>query len=88
MTRVEKKSYRKREAIKLLVEDGEYSLAYAIMLAEQLNDEGKLLDDDYDNLMEWLEARLEPEEEYAEVEDTDPEGTNEPTQEENPIQYE
>ena len=42
MTIIEKKSKRKAKAIKLLVEQGEYSVAYAIMLAEQLNDEGKL----------------------------------------------
>ncbi len=70
MTRIEKKSFRKREAIKLLVEDGEYSVAYAIMFAEQLNDEGKLIDDDYDNLMEWLEEymnkQVEPEAEPIE----------------------
>lgn len=58
-TRIELKSERKRKAIQLLVEDGEYSIAYAMIYAEQLNDEGKLLDDDYDMLLEWLESRLE-----------------------------
>ena len=79
MTRIEKKSFRKREAIKLLVEDGEYSVAYAIMLAEQLNDNGKLLDDDYDNLMEWLEEFMnrpveKPTQESAEEEIAEPIG--------------
>lgn len=66
MTRIEKKSKRKAKAIKLLVEQGEYSVAYAIMLAEQLNDEGKLLDEDYEELVEWLESLLVPEVEEVE----------------------
>ena len=61
MSLIEKKSLRKKKAIMLLVETQEYSLAYAMMLAEQLNDEGKLLDNDYEELAEWLEARMEPE---------------------------
>ena len=60
MTLPEKKSLRKKKAIMQLVEAGEYSLAYAMMLAEQLNDDGKLLDNDYEELAEWLEARMEP----------------------------
>ena len=63
MTLPERKSLRKKKAIMLLVESQEYSLAYAMMLAEQLNDEGKLLDNDYEELAEWLEARMEPIEE-------------------------
>lgn len=66
MTIIEKKSKRKAKAIKLLVESGEYSVAYAIMLAEQLNDEGKLLDEDYEELVEWLESLLVPEVEEVE----------------------
>ena len=60
MTLPEKKSLRKKKAIMQLVESGEYSLAYAMMLAEQLNDEGKLLDNDYEELAEWLESLLDP----------------------------
>lgn len=70
MSLIEKKSLRKKKAIMLLVETQEYSLAYAMMLAEQLNDEGKLLDNDYEELAEWLEARMEPKvEEETQVED-------------------
>lgn len=47
----------------MLVESNEYSIAYAMMLAEELNDEGKLLDNDYEELAEWLEAKMEPVEE-------------------------
>lgn len=68
MTILEKKSQRKAKAIKLLVEQGEYSIAYALMLAEQLNDEGKLLDIDYEPLVEWLEEQLQPEENVEETE--------------------
>lgn len=77
MTIIEKKSERKKKAIMLLVENGEYSIAYAMMLAEELNDEGKLLDNDYEELMEWLEAKLEPEE----VEEISQEETNEESEE-------
>lgn len=62
MTLLEKKSERKKKAIIALVKSGEYSIAYAIMLAEQLNDEGKLLDADYEELAEYLEGLLEPKE--------------------------
>jgi len=60
MTILEKKSERKKKAIMQLVESGEYSIAFAMMEAERLNDEGKLLDDDYEELAEWLESQLEP----------------------------
>jgi hypothetical protein len=77
MTIIERKSERKKKAIMMLVESNEYSIAYAMMLAEELNDEGKLLDNDYEELMEWLEAKLnppepEPEEDLA-IELTDEE---------------
>lgn len=71
MSIIEKKSLRKKKAIMMLVESNEYSIAYAMMLAEELNDDGKLLDNDYEELMEWLESKLnpptpEPEEEVVE----------------------
>ena len=72
MTILEKKSKRKKEAIKLLVEQGEYSVAYALMLIEELNDSGKLLDDDYEELYNWLvpttEEEMEENEEIIEEE--------------------
>ena len=60
MTIIEKKSERKKKAIMQLVQSGEYSIAYAMMLAEQLNDDGKLLDNDYEELAEYLENLLNP----------------------------
>ena len=63
MTVLEKKSLRKKKAILSLVDKGEYSPAYALMLVEELSDNGKLTDDDYEELAEYLENLLnEPEE--------------------------
>ena len=62
MTIIEKKSLRKKKAIMNLVATGEMSIAYALMEAERLNDEGKLLDVDYEELAEYLESLLTPEE--------------------------
>lgn len=62
-TIIEKKSERKKKAIMQLVTSGEYSLPFAMIEAERLNDEGKLLDNDYEELAEWLESLLEPQEE-------------------------
>lgn len=85
MTILEKKSERKKKAIMLLVENGEYSIAYALMEAERLNDEGKLLDKDYEELAEWLESLIPVEEEpVEETEETteETEQTEEVTEEE------
>jgi len=65
-TLIEKKSERKKKAIIKLVEIGEYSIAFALIEAERLNDEGKLLDNDYEELAEYLESLLEPVEETIE----------------------
>ena len=62
MTIIEKKSLRKKKAIMNLVSTGEMSIAYALMEAERLNDEGKLLDADYEELAEYLEGLLTTEE--------------------------
>ena len=77
MTILEKKSERKKKAIMTLVKSGEYSIGYAMMTAEDLIDKGKLLDNDYEELMEYLESLLEPEieedtiEEIPEVENSE-----------------
>lgn len=63
MTILEKKSLRKKKAILSLVDKGEYSPAYTLMLVEELSDNGKLTDDDYEELADYLENLLnEPEE--------------------------
>lgn len=82
MTIIEKKSERKKKAIMEMVKTGEYSVAYALIEAERLNDENKLLDKDYEELAEWLEALLPVDEPEPEVEET-PENVEEETQEEN-----
>lgn len=62
MTVLEKKSLRKKKAIMSLVGKGEYSPAYALILVEELSDNGKLTDDDYEELATYLEELLnEPE---------------------------
>ena len=69
MTIIEKKSLRKKKAILHLVEQGDYSPAYALFIVEQLSDEGKLTDADYEELAEYLEELLnEVEEEPVEEE--------------------
>ena len=62
MTIIEKKSLRKKKSILSLVKKGEYSVAYALMLVEELSDEGKLTDNDYEELAEFLEELLNEEE--------------------------
>ena len=62
MTIIERKSQRKKKAIMNMIKTGEMSIAYALMEAERLNDEGKLLDIDYEELAEYLESLLTPEE--------------------------
>ena len=66
MTLIEKKSERKKKAIYYMVKQGEMSIAYALAEIERLNDEGKLLDADYEELAEYLESLLEPVEETEE----------------------
>lgn len=68
MTLIEKKSQRKAKAIRLLVESQEYSIPYALLLAEEMNDDGRLLDADFNDLVYWLEEKLEPQEEVVEEE--------------------
>lgn len=80
MTIIEKKSLRKKKAIMNLVKTGEMSIAYALMEAERLNDEGKLLDVDYEELAEYLESLLTPEVEETEQLNTEV-NSNEQTEE-------
>ena len=83
MTLVEKKSKRKATAILNLVKSGEYSPSYALIIAEELNDNGKLLDVDYEEVAEFIEDLLN-----QEVEETQEEtSTVEEIQEENEENY-
>lgn len=95
MTILEKKSNRKKLSILSLVKKGEYSAGYALILVEELSDNGKLTDTDYEELAEYLEELLnkenkpvevvEPVEEVTEtnVGDMSTEEINEPISEEN-----
>lgn len=67
MTRIEKKSANKKKALIKLAEIGEYSIAFAMMEAERFNDEGKLLDNDYDEVIAYLEELMQPKEEPQEI---------------------
>ncbi|HCC03950.1 MAG TPA: hypothetical protein DEP51_03720 [Clostridiales bacterium] len=77
MTVLEKKSLRKKKAIMSLVEKGEYSVAYALMLVEELSDAGKLTDNDYEELAEFLENLLNEEENEEVAIEEEPTETNE-----------
>ena len=76
MTILERQSARKRKSIIYLVENGEYSLGYALLKVEELYDGGKLTDEDYEYLANWIEELLEQEESPVEEtieEETSPE---------------
>lgn len=77
MTILEKRSNRKKKSILSLVNKGEYSAGYALILVEELSDKGKLTDADYEELAEYLENLLDEEGEST-VED---EIVEEPTEE-------
>lgn len=86
-TIIEKKSERKKKAIYYMVQSGEMSVAYALSEIERLNDEGKLLDRDYEELAEYLEGLL-PVDIYGNVEEAENEEQPEEVllEENNPIQ--
>ena len=77
MTIIEKKSLRKKKSILSLVKKGEYSVAYALMLVEELSDAGKLTDNDYEELAEFLEELLNEEENEEVAIEEEPTETNE-----------
>ena len=58
MTILEIKSLRRKKSMLNLVKKGEFSPAYALMLAEELSDNGKLTETDYEELATYLEDLL------------------------------
>lgn len=60
MSLIERQSQRKCKALKHLVEENVYSPAYALEKLEELFDNGKVLEKDYDELAEWLEEQMQP----------------------------
>lgn len=82
MTVFEKSSKRKIESIKYLVEKGEFSYGYALFKVEELNDNGKLTETDYEELAEYFEELLNKvEEEVEQVEEVN-QTIDEPVEEE------
>ena len=63
MTVIERQSERKKKAILYLIERGEYSLGYALLKVEELYDAGKLTEEDYEYLADYIEDLLNKEEE-------------------------
>lgn len=63
----EKQSLRKKKSILYLVEKGEYSAGYALLKVEELYDNGKLIDNDYEELAEYLEELLNKVDEVVET---------------------
>ena len=66
MTIKEKQSLRKKKSILYLVDNGEYSIGYALLKVEELNDAGKLTKEDYEELAEYIENLLNKVEELEE----------------------
>ena len=58
MSLKEKQSERKCKALKFLVQENVYSPAYALEKLEELFDNNKVLEADYDILATWLEEQL------------------------------
>lgn len=67
MTIVEKSSNRKKLAILELVKGGEYSIAYALNKVEELHDNNKLTDTDYEEVATYLEDLITVEEVEEEI---------------------
>lgn len=66
MTNLEKSSKRKVKSIKYQVEHGEKSIGTALREVEKLNDEGLLMQKDYEEIAEYLENLMEKEENQEE----------------------
>ena len=58
MTILEKQSLRKKKSILYLVSKGEYSVGYAMLKVEELYDNGKLTDEDYNELADYLDELM------------------------------
>lgn len=63
MTILEKQSARKKKSILYLINNGEYSLGYALLKTEELYDAGKLTEEDYNELADYIEELMNKAEE-------------------------
>lgn len=65
-TILEKQSARKKKSILYLINNGEYSLGYALLKTEELYDAGKLTEEDYNELADYIEKLMNKAEEVVE----------------------
>ena len=65
-TILEKQSARKKKSILYLINNGEYSLGYALLKTEELYDAGKLTEEDYNELADYIEELMNKAEEEIE----------------------
>jgi hypothetical protein len=84
MSLIEKQSERKCKALRYLVDEKVYSPAYALEKLENLFDNEKVLEADYEELAEYLEELMDA----PSVEETEEEIIVEPEQEETEIEEE
>lgn len=68
---LERLSKIKVQAFKNLVKDGIYTVDYAILEADKMNDKGKFQAEDYEELMTYLIALQKVEEETEVIENTE-----------------
>lgn len=83
ITVTERQSLRRKKAILYLVNNGEYSVGYAIDKVEDLFADGKLIDTDYEELADYLENLLNEPEPVEETKENSEEETlveEEPTE--------
>ena len=73
MTIIERKSKIRVQALLKLVEKGEYSVEYALVKLDELNEKGHLTGSDYEETFEKIAEMLQKDEEVIEtVEETNP----------------
>ena len=73
MTIIERKSKIRVQALLKLVEKGEYSVEYALVKLDELNEKGYLTGSDYEETFDKIAEMLQKAEEVIEtVEETDP----------------
>ena len=58
MNILRKHSLRRKRALLHLVISGEYSLGYALYKVEELYDNGKLVDEDYNELADYIDELM------------------------------
>ena len=73
MTIIERKSKIRVQALLKLVEKGEYSVEYALVKLDELNEKGYLTGSDYEETFDKIAEMLQKDEEVIEVvEETNP----------------